>query len=195
MTSSKPATIDEIPESYQEYIVTIYRLSSGTKKVTNVDIAKTMGIAPSSVYNMLKKLAKQKYIKWEPKQKEILLTPEGKLIGKQLILGHLIMELFLREYLGITDDIVTHKLACKLEHHVTGPIHMGFRSKIGEETYKKLERIVENDTDPEDTIKKIKEVFPTPLRIIEEFSSLLSEKLPDSKDIIEFTKNEFRKSF
>ncbi|TFG19739.1 MAG: metal-dependent transcriptional regulator [Promethearchaeota archaeon] len=195
MTSSKTENIDEIPESYQEYIVTIYRLSSGTKKVTNVDIAKTMGIAPSSVYNMLKKLAQKKYIKWEPKQKEILLTPEGKLIGKQLILGHLIMELFLREFLGITDDSVTHKLACKLEHHVTGPIHKGFRNKIGEESYKKLERIVENDTDPEETIKKIKEVFPTPLRIIEEFSSLLSEKLPDSKNVIESTKNEFRKSF
>ena len=194
MTSSNTTNIDEIPESYQEYLVAIYRLSSGNKKVTNIDIAKTMGNAPSSVYNMLKKLAQQNLINWEPKQKEILLTPEGKHIGKQLILGHLIMELFLREYLGIEDEKLTHRLACKLEHHVIGPIQAGFRKRIGEKAYKKLERIVENDMDPDETIKKINEVYPTPKRIIEQFSSMLIEKLPSSKDIIETTKNRYVES-
>lgn len=194
MTSSETLDINEIPESYQEYLVTIYRLSAGSKKVTNIDIAKTMGNAPSSVYNMLKKLAQQNLLNWEPKQKEILLTPAGRNIGKQLILGHLIMELFLREYLGIIDEKISHSLACKLEHHVTGPIQAGFRTIIGEKAYKKLERIVENETDPEETIKKIKEVFPTPKRIIKDFSSILLKQLPDSKEIIESTQKKYLES-
>jgi Mn-dependent DtxR family transcriptional regulator len=194
MNSSETLDIDEIPESYQEYLVTIYRLSAGSQKVTNIDIAKTMGNAPSSVYNMLKKLAQQNLINWEPKQKEILLTQAGRNVGKQLILGHLIMELFLREYLGITDEKVSHNLACRLEHHVTGPIQMGFRNRIGDKAYKKLEEIVENDTDPEETIKKIKEVFPTPKRIIKDYSSILSKQLPDATEIIESTKKKYLES-
>ncbi|MHA1453196.1 MAG: iron dependent repressor, metal binding and dimerization domain protein [Promethearchaeota archaeon] len=143
---------------------------------------------------MLKKLALQNLINWEPTQKEILLGTKGKHIGKQLILGHLIMELFLREYLGIADENLTHRLACQLEHHVIGPIQAGFRKRIGEKAYKKLERIVENDMDPDETIKKINEVYPTPKRIIEQFSSMLKEQLPSSKDIIETTKNRYVES-
>jgi Mn-dependent DtxR family transcriptional regulator len=196
MPHSKIAAIDinKIPESYQEYIVTIYRLSSKSKKVTNIDIAKKMGNAPSSVYNMLKKLAKQNLIDWEPKQKDILLTTKGRNVGKTLILGHLIVELFLREYLGIMDDDLTHNLACKLEHHIIGPIETGFRKQIGESAYQKLVHIVENDTDPEETIKKIKEVFPSPTHVITQFSSILIDALPDSKDLIEKSMEKFLKS-
>jgi Mn-dependent DtxR family transcriptional regulator len=153
-----------------------------------------MGNAPSSVYNMLKKLAKQELIDWEPKQKEILLTPRGIEVGKKLILGHLIVELFLREYLGIKDDDITHNLACKLEHHIIGPIESGFRKQIGESAYQKLVHIVENDTDPEQTIKKIKEVFPSPAHVISQFSSVLVDALPDSKSTINGLKEKFLKS-
>ncbi len=191
MTKSDKADFHDIPESYQEYIVTIYRLSAGSKKVTNIEIAKKMGNAPSSVYNMLKKLAKKGLIDWEPKQKEIVLTTRGNKFGKQLIFGHLIMELFLREYLGLTDDNQIHKLACKLEHHVTGPIEVGFRKKIGEDFYRRLEKIVEQDTDPDETIKKIKEVFPSPHQIIKRFASELINKLPSQEEEI----NKIRKKF
>ena len=191
MTKSDSYDFHEIPESYQEYIVTIYRLSAKSKKVANIDIAKKMGIAPSSVYNMLKKMARKGLIDWEPKQKEIFLTPKGNQFGKQLILGHLIMELFLREYLGLTDDDLIHNLACKLEHHVTGPIEEGFRKRIGEESYQNLKKIVEQETDPEETIKKIKEVFPTPHQLIQKFASDLIHELPSQEDQIKKIRNKF----
>ncbi len=56
MSSSNSVDIDNIPESYQEYIIAIYRLSFELDKVTNIDISQHMKNAPSSVYNMLKKL-------------------------------------------------------------------------------------------------------------------------------------------
>jgi len=191
MSASQSTGFDSIPESYQEYIVTIYRLSSKTKKVSNIDIAKKMGNAPSSVYNMLKKLAHQKLISWKPKQKEIILTSKGEEIGKQLILGHLIIELFLKEYLGLTDENQIHNLACKLEHHITEPIKEGFRIKIGEESYRNLESIVKTESDPEKTIKLLKEIFPTPILIVTKFAELLGESIPGSKEIIDQIKNKY----
>jgi Mn-dependent DtxR family transcriptional regulator len=104
MALSKSNVLDGIPESYQEYIVTIYRLSAQSKIVTNIDIAQKMKNAPSSVYNMLVKLKDRNLLDWEPKKKAIRLSEEGVKIGKRLILGHLIMELFLREYLGLEDQ-------------------------------------------------------------------------------------------
>ena len=195
MPTSKSPLIDDIPESYQEYIVTIYRLSSQSNKVTNIEISQKMKIKPSSVHNMLVKLKSRNFVDWKPKQKEIRLTPEGEKIGRQLILGYLIMELFLREYLGLTDHDVIHNLACKLEHHVTEPIQEGFRKKIGEETFKKLEHIVENDDNPEATVKKIKEIFPTPVRIIHQFTSDLIQQLPEEKKLIESMKKQFLKQY
>ena len=195
MPSSNSLDIDTIPESYQEYIITIYRLSSELNKVTNIDISQRMQNAPSSVYNMLKKLAKEQLIDWQPKQKEIRLSKKGILIGKHLILGHIIMELFLREYLGLKDEVFIHNLACKLEHHVTEPIKAGFRKKIGDSRFKDLEHIVETEQDPDKTIKKIKEVFPTPNHIINEFASQLSEILPESKKEIEKMKKAYLKEF
>ncbi|MBN2157143.1 MAG: metal-dependent transcriptional regulator [Candidatus Lokiarchaeota archaeon] len=191
MPSIINSDFESLPESYQEYIVTIYRLSSKTKKVTNIDISNKMGNAPSSVYNMLKKLASRKLIQWEPKQKEILLTTKGKRIAKQLILSHLIMELFLREYLGLIDDDQIHNLACKLEHHVTEPIKQGFRRKIGEEAYKNLEVIVEMESDPESTIKRLKEVFPSPKQVVSRFARKLKKLMPESEERIEIIKTEF----
>ncbi len=191
--STQKNAVEDIPESYQEYLVAIYRLSSKLGRVTNKDISEFMEIAPPSVYNMLKKLASRELIDWRPKSKEILLSPGGKLYGKKLILGHLIMELFLREYLGITDDKEIHSLACKLEHHVTDIVKEGFRKKIGEVEYKKLEKIVEKEPDPEEAIKKIHEVFPTPNRIVDQFSEKLIKLLPNSKEQIKSAKEEFIK--
>ena len=193
--SSQKKTTEEIPESYQEYIVAIYRLSAQLDRVTNKDISEFMEIAPPSVYNMLKKLANRGLIDWQPKSKEIKLTLKGREFGKKIILGHLIMELFLREYLGLTDDKEIHSLACKMEHHITDIVKDGFRKKIGEEEYKKIEKIVDHESDPEEAIKKIHEVFPTPQVVINQFSAKLIEILPNSKKLIISAKEKFMNEF
>ena len=190
MSTSKSNVLDGIPESYQEYIVTIYRLSAKSKIVTNIDIAQKMKNAPSSVYNMLVKLKDRNLLDWEPKKKEIRLSETGILIGKRLILGHLIMEIFLREYLGLEDQDEIHNLACKLEHHVTESIQQGFRKRIGNKAFKEIQKIVDKDSDPECAIQKLREVFPTPDQIIGKFADLILKKLPDSTKEIESVKTQ-----
>jgi DtxR family Mn-dependent transcriptional regulator len=195
MALSKSNVLDGIPESYQEYIVTIYRLSAQSKIVTNIDIAQKMKNAPSSVYNMLVKLKDRNLLDWEPKKKAIRLSEEGVKIGKRLILGHLIMELFLREYLGLEDQDEIHNLACKLEHHVTESIQHGFRKRIGSKAFEEIQAIVDNDSDPEFAIQKLNEVFPTPNQIINEFANQLLKRIPDSKKEIESVKSQLLNKF
>ena len=79
MTSKKITEMDDIPESYQEYIESIYRIYLSQKKtkknednfVSNSAIASHMNYKASSVTNMLRKLSDKDLIKWTPRNKKI----------------------------------------------------------------------------------------------------------------------------
>jgi Mn-dependent DtxR family transcriptional regulator len=203
MQEEKKDEFLDIPESYQEYLETIYRLSLKTKNsnnsnisagqhiITNIDIAEFMHIKPSSVTNMLRKLSSKKLIIWTPRSKDIKLTPSGQRIGKNLVHNHLIIELFLQNTLGISERSVLHKLACELEHHLSNSISNVFSRILGKHSNKIIDEYLESGLEIEKfDWGKLKSMF-LPEQIIERFCNQIIAQRPDLKDILEQNKTEF----
>jgi Mn-dependent DtxR family transcriptional regulator len=112
-------------ESIDEYLEAIYRLSLKNPMgwVKNKEISERLKVKAPSVSNMLEKLASPnlKLIEWKPRA-GIRLSKKGKERGKQLVMNHIIMELFLERTLKLNDPAQIDKLACEFEHHITPEI-------------------------------------------------------------------------
>ena len=106
---------EEIPDSYQEYLETILRITYKTNKesVKTSEIAKKLNVKAPSVTEMLDKLKKKDLINYQ-KRKGVTLTEKGRKVGERLLTNHRIIEYFLKFFLGIEEY---HEIACKLEHH------------------------------------------------------------------------------
>ncbi|MBD3353569.1 MAG: MarR family transcriptional regulator [Candidatus Lokiarchaeota archaeon] len=186
MSESEIQSFIDIPESYQEYIETIFRLSvkrdlGKIKQITNIAIANYMDIKSSSVTNMLRKLSKKNLIRWKPRSKDIKLTPLGAKIGRKIVFNHVIMAIFLKNTLGIDDNEIIHKLACELEHHMKDPIMNAFKRIMGKKAIKDIEKKIDEGLDPEELDKVNIQVLPTPERILNEFGKEFINSYPDYK--------------
>ncbi|MHA1730880.1 MAG: metal-dependent transcriptional regulator [Promethearchaeota archaeon] len=113
----------EFPESYHEYLKTIYRLKVGAENeyVKNVDISRELGIKPPSVTEMIEKLETNGLLVWE-KRKGVKLTPLGEEVAREVITNHLYLELFFWKVLGIENPQARHLLAGEIEHHASGEL-------------------------------------------------------------------------
>ena len=103
--------------SYAEenYLKVIYKLSINEKKrVVTKSIADRIATKPSSVTDMVKKLAEKRFLNYE-KHHGVKLTRNGELIAIDIIRKHRLWEEFLSEYLGFKWDEV-HDIAEELEH-------------------------------------------------------------------------------
>lgn len=113
--------ISDFPESYHEYLETIYRLKvkkgKDKKFVKNHEIASALEIKPPSVTEMLEKLQNRGLLKWV-KRKGVHLTELGTQLAQKIIRNHIYLEIFFLRILGIQDPEVRHKLSCEIEHHV-----------------------------------------------------------------------------
>lgn len=103
--------------SYAEenYLKVIYKLSIIEKKrVVTKSIAEKTATKPSSVTDMIKKLAEKKLVSYE-KYHGVRLMEKGEMIAIGIIRKHRLWEEFLAEYLGFKWDEV-HDIAEELEH-------------------------------------------------------------------------------
>lgn len=80
----------------EEYLTSIFRLSQINKKITNKQLSEKLGVAPSSVTEMLRKLKAEGLVSTE---KEISLTQTGEKIAKDILSKHRLWEYFLLEVL------------------------------------------------------------------------------------------------
>ncbi|MDR2623933.1 MAG: metal-dependent transcriptional regulator [Methanobrevibacter sp.] len=106
--------MDRLSENIEEYLESLYRYGNKDKHVSTTKISKVLGIAPSSVTGMFKKLDAKGYIDYEP-YKGAILTDKGLKIGEKITRKHRILEKFLSNVLNITDKNI-HDQACKMEH-------------------------------------------------------------------------------
>mgnify|MGYP006075348989 FL=1 len=101
-------------QSEEDYLKALYHLEIDYDAVSTNSIADYLDMKPSSVTDMLKKLAEKKYINYE-KYKGTSLTKKGRLIALSIIRKHRLWETFLVEKLGFGWDQV-HIIAEQLEH-------------------------------------------------------------------------------
>ena len=101
-------------QSEEDYLKALYHLEMDFDSVSTNSIADYLNMKPSSVTDMLKKLAEKKFINYQ-KYKGTSLTKKGKLIALSIIRKHRLWETFLVEKLGFGWDQV-HIIAEQLEH-------------------------------------------------------------------------------
>ena len=103
--------------SIEEYLEAIYRLSIKESPVKTSRLAEYLGVASSSVTEMVKKLSDMGYVEYSP-YKGVVLTENGRRIGEKITRRHRLFELFLTKILGINRDVV-HQEACEVEHSLS----------------------------------------------------------------------------
>lgn len=99
----------------ENYLKAVYHLEGSTKKEVSTNaIAEQMETKPSSVTDMIQKLADKNVLEYR-KYKGAKLTEEGKKIAASVIRKHRLWEVFLVEKLNFHWDEV-HDIAEQLEH-------------------------------------------------------------------------------
>lgn len=101
-------------KSEEDYLKCLYHLQQGNKSVSTNEIANYLSMKPSSVSDMLKKLAEKKCVDYL-KYKGSSLTKKGELIALSVIRKHRLWETFLVNKLGFSWSNV-HNIAEQLEH-------------------------------------------------------------------------------
>jgi DtxR family Mn-dependent transcriptional regulator len=101
-------------KSIEDYLKALYILSRNGKSISTTEIAEHFKIAPASVTEMLKKLAKSGYVKYSPYHGAHL-SKKGFQVAEKIIRKHRLLERFLHDVLRIRTDKV-HVEACEMEH-------------------------------------------------------------------------------
>lgn len=108
-------------ERVEEYLEAIYDIQQERRRIVKTsDLAKRLGIKPSSVTEMLMKLSERGYVEYQPYY-GVVLTDQGLGVAKRIKKFHKIFETFFTDFLGL-DGEEAHKLSCELEHHVTDEV-------------------------------------------------------------------------
>lgn len=99
----------------ENYLKAIYKLQEAHgESVATSEIAKELELNAASVTDMLKKLAKKKFIFYQ-KMKGVRLSEKGNQVAVNIIRNHRLWEVFLVNKLGFGWDTV-HEIAEQLEH-------------------------------------------------------------------------------
>jgi DtxR family Mn-dependent transcriptional regulator len=101
-------------KSTEDYLKAIQTLYRNGKLISTTEIAEHLKIAPASVTEMLKKLAKKGYVKYSP-YRGVHLTNKGIQVAEKVTRKHRLLERFLYDVLRIGKDKV-HLQACEMEH-------------------------------------------------------------------------------
>ncbi|MEZ0290361.1 MAG: metal-dependent transcriptional regulator [Sulfolobales archaeon] len=105
---------------FEDYLESIYRLKLAGRRITISNIARDLGVKPSSVVEQLEKLAKMDLIRYEKGfrgRSRISLTRKGETLAKKIYEKHSMLKKFLINILHLPED-VAEKDACSMEHYL-----------------------------------------------------------------------------
>jgi DtxR family Mn-dependent transcriptional regulator len=110
---------ENLTQAIEDYLKTIYKLSSTYERATTTKISEALDVKPASVTGMIQKLAAANppLVKYR-KHRGVLLTPDGEKVALEILRHHRLLERFLYETLGFPWDEV-HEEADRLEHVIS----------------------------------------------------------------------------
>ncbi|MFB7639684.1 transcriptional regulator MntR, partial [Peribacillus butanolivorans] len=108
--------------SMEDYIEQIYLLIEEKGYARVSDIAENLSVHPSSVTKMVQKLDHEKYLIYE-KYRGLVLTANGKKVGKRLVYRHELLEQMLR-LIGVKVGLL-YQEGGGLEQHGCGDASVG----------------------------------------------------------------------
>lgn len=137
--------------SMEDYIEQIYLLIEEKGYARVSDIAENLSVHPSSVTKMVQKLDQEKYLIYE-KYRGLVLTPNGKKIGKRLVYRHELLEQLLR-IIGVKQENIYRDVE-GIEHHLSWDAidRIGDLVQYFNESPKRLEelRIIQKQNEAEE---------------------------------------------
>ncbi len=117
----------------QDYLKGIYKLQSGSARVTVTAVARDQGVSAASASAMVKKLAALGLAEHEP-YRGARLTGAGERVAVEVIRHHRLLELYLAETLGLHVDDV-HEEADRLEHVISEELEARIDRALGFPTH------------------------------------------------------------
>ncbi|RLC04302.1 MAG: metal-dependent transcriptional regulator [Deltaproteobacteria bacterium] len=130
-----------LSESLEDYLETILRLQATKTVARSKDIADMLNIKRGSVTGMLKKLADNKLINYEP-YGYVTLTPEGRKIASAIDRRHIFLRDFFHRVLKV-DEKIADRTACRMEHAMDKQTFKKFKSFL-----KKIDTCPHCDIEP-----------------------------------------------
>jgi DtxR family Mn-dependent transcriptional regulator len=110
-------TESTLTQAAQDYLKAVYHLGRTGKSVNTNELAEALEVAPASVTGMLKKLSKDGYLDYRPRQGAEL-TSKGLQVALEVIRHHRLLEAFFVQRLGM-DWTQAHLEAETLEHFIS----------------------------------------------------------------------------
>lgn len=123
----------QLTRSVEDYLKSIFHLTSQGGFATTSDIAAMLEIAPPSVSGMIKRLSETGLIEHVP-YRGVQLTPQGRRAALQMIRRHRILEVYLTQQLGYDWGDV-HEEAERLEHAVSEKLIEKMAGALGDPRY------------------------------------------------------------
>ena len=117
-----------LSESLEDYLETILELQTNNTVARSKDIAEKLDIKRGSVTGMLKKLAAQELINYEP-YGYVTLTSKGEKIAKEIEGRHIVLKDFLFRLVGV-DEETADQTACRMEHAMNAATFKKFKAFI-----------------------------------------------------------------
>ncbi|MGB6422377.1 MAG: metal-dependent transcriptional regulator, partial [Anaerolineales bacterium] len=126
---------EKITHTVEDYLKTIYDITSTLDRASTNQLAESLGVAPASVTGMLKKLAEiEPTIVDYQRHRGVALTPEGEKMALEVIRHHRLIEMFLQQILGYKWDEV-HGEADRLEHVISEEFEERISKALGDPSH------------------------------------------------------------
>ena len=126
------AQLGGLTAAVEDYAKAIYTLEERGDAASTNDLAALLDVKPGSVSGMLRKLDALGLVEHE-RYRGVRLTDKGRRVALEVIRHHRLLELFLVEDLGMTEDDV-HAEAEVLEHALSEELEELIARKLGDPT-------------------------------------------------------------
>ena len=133
MNSAMRSPQPPLTRSVEDYLKSVFHLTSQGGFATTSDIAEMLEVAPPSVSGMMKRLSETGLIEHVP-YRGVQLTPQGRRAALQMIRRHRILESYLTSKLGY-DWGEVHVEAERLEHAVSDTLIDRMADALGSPRY------------------------------------------------------------
>ncbi len=123
---------EPLTRSGEDYLKSIYRLTTGGEAAATTALAEVLDLAPASVSGMIRRLSEQGLVEHVPYH-GVRLTAHGRRIALRMLRRHRLIESYLVARLGYTWDTV-HDEAERLEHAVSDQLVERIAHALGHPT-------------------------------------------------------------
>ncbi|WP_333618398.1 metal-dependent transcriptional regulator [Dietzia sp.] len=127
------SSVSSISSVTEDYLTAVYKDEEWNDAASTGDLAAVLGVTASTVSSTLKRLAHEGYLDYQPYGR-ITLTAAGRKIALGVLRRRRIIETYLFEKLGLSQDVV-HGEADVLEHAVSPLVLDAMYAAVGRPTH------------------------------------------------------------